>query len=179
VAAAKTAPERQAETEAPVVKLVNLIISKAVKDRAADIHIEPEENACASGTASTASCARRPRPPKSMQSELISRIKVACDMDVSEKRLPQDGRFGVNVDGLAVDLRVSTLPTIHGEKIVIRVLDRRSLRLTFDQLGLDEQVARAWENVIRKPEGLVLITGPTSSGKTSTLLYHAARRSTR
>ena len=167
--AAKPSPQRQAETEAPVVKLVNLIISKAVRDRAADIHIEPEENRMRVRYRVDGVMREEAAPPKSMQSELISRIKVACDMDVSEKRLPQDGRFAAEVDGLTVDLRVSTLPTIHGEKIVIRVLDRRSLRLTFDQLGFDEPVKRAWEEVIRKPEGLILITGPTSSGKTSTL----------
>lgn len=160
---------QETEVEAPVVKLVNLIISKAVKDRAADIHIEPEENRMRIRYRVDGVMREEAAPPKSMQAELISRIKVAADLDVSEKRLPQDGRFGMNIDGHAIDLRVSTLPTIHGEKIVIRVLDRRSLQLTFSDLGFDENVVQGWENIIHKPEGLVLITGPTSSGKTSTL----------
>jgi type IV pilus assembly protein PilB len=157
------------EAEAPVVKLVNLIISKAVKDRAADVHIEPEENRMRIRYRIDGVMREEAAPPKSMQAELVSRIKVAADLDVSEKRVPQDGRFGMNVDGHPIDLRVSTLPTIHGEKIVIRVLDRRSLQLTFADLGFDENVEQGWQSIIRKPEGLVLITGPTSSGKTSTL----------
>lgn len=161
--------DQTAEVEAPVVKLVNLIVSKAVKDRAADIHIEPEESRMRIRYRIDGVMREEASPPKSMQAELVSRIKVAADLDVSEKRLPQDGRFGMTVDGHPIDLRVSTLPTIHGEKIVIRVLDRRSLQLTFADLGFDENVERGWQNIIRKPEGLVLITGPTSSGKTSTL----------
>ncbi|MFH1687140.1 MAG: ATPase, T2SS/T4P/T4SS family [bacterium] len=165
----KISAEEPQETEAPVVKLVNLIISKAVKEHAADIHIEPEESRIRIRYRVDGIMREEAAPPKSMQAELVSRIKVAADLDVSEKRLPQDGRIAMNVDGLMVDLRISTLPTIHGEKIVIRVLDRRSLRLTFDDLGFNPNVAEGWGSVITKPEGLVLITGPTSSGKTSTL----------
>jgi len=157
------------ETESPVVKLVNLIISKAVKDRATDVHIEPDETQMRIRYRIDGVMREEAAPPKSMQSELVSRIKVAADLDVSEKRLPQDGRFALTVEGIAVDLRVSTLPTIHGEKIVIRILDRRNLMLNFGQLGFDKNVEQSWENVIGKPEGLILITGPTSSGKTSTL----------
>ena len=157
------------ETEAPVVKLVNLIIFKAVKDGAADIHIEPEENRLRIRYRIDGIMREEAAPPKSMQAELISRIKIAADLDVSEQRIPQDGRLRVNVDGAPIDLRISTLPTIHGEKIVIRVLDRRSLQLTFANLGFDETVEKNWQKIIHKPEGLVLITGPTSSGKTSTL----------
>ncbi len=160
---------RAAEVQAPVVKFVNLVVSKAVKDRAADIHIEPEESRMRIRYRIDGVMREEAAPPKSMQAELISRIKVAADLDVSEKRLPQDGRFGMTVEGHPIDLRVSTLPTIHGEKIVIRVLDRRSLQLTFSDLGFGECVEQRWQNIIRKPEGLVLITGPTSSGKTSTL----------
>jgi len=157
------------KAEAPVVKLVNLIISKAVKDNAADIHIEPEENRIRIRYRVDGIMREEAAPPKSMQAELVSRIKVAAELDVSEQRIPQDGRLAVNVDGAPIDLRVSTLPTIHGEKIVIRVLDRRSLQLTFANLGFNESVEAVWQNTIHKPEGLVLITGPTSSGKTSTL----------
>ncbi len=155
--------------ESAVANLVNLLITKAVKDRASDIHIEPEETRLRIRYRIDGVMREEAAPPKSMQNELISRIKIAANLDVSEKRLPQDGRFMMTVDGSNIDLRVSTLPTIHGEKIVIRILDRRNLLLTLQQLGFSEKMERAWRNVIRKPEGMVLITGPTSSGKTSTL----------
>ncbi|MEA1980571.1 MAG: ATPase, T2SS/T4P/T4SS family [candidate division Zixibacteria bacterium] len=156
-------------SDSPIIKLVNVLISKAVNDHASDIHIEPEENQIRIRYRISGVMHEEAAPPKSMQSELISRIKVASNLDVSEKRLPQDGRFMYNFDGLTVDLRVSTLPTIHGEKIVIRILDRRNLKLNFKQLGFDNKLIERWKNIINKPEGLILISGPTSSGKTSTL----------
>jgi type IV pilus assembly protein PilB len=168
-AAAETLPIDETEAESPVVKLVNLIITKAVKDKASDIHVEPEETRLRIRYRVDGVMREEAAPPKSMQSELISRIKIAANLDVSEKRLPQDGRFMMTIDGNNIDLRVSTLPTIHGEKIVIRILDRRNLLLTCKQLGFSEKIEKAWENIIRKPEGLILISGPTSSGKTSTL----------
>jgi len=157
------------ESESAVVKMVNLMIQRAVKDRASDIHIEPEENRLRIRYRVDGIMREEAAPPKSMQNELISRVKIAADLDVSEKRLPQDGRFLMMVDGANIDLRVSTLPTIHGEKIVIRLLDRRNLLLTFRQLGFGETLEGAWKSTIHKPEGLILISGPTSSGKTSTL----------
>ncbi|MDH3892041.1 MAG: ATPase, T2SS/T4P/T4SS family [candidate division Zixibacteria bacterium] len=157
------------ESETPVVKLVNLIITKAVKDRATDVHIEPEESRLRVRYRVDGVMREEATPPKSMQGELISRVKIAANLDVSEKRLPQDGRFVTTVDGNTVDMRVSTLPTIHGEKIVIRLLDRRNLLFNFNQLGFTATVEERWKNLIVQPEGLVLITGPTSSGKTSTL----------
>jgi len=167
--AAEAADTDSDDSETPVVKLVNLIISKAVKDRATDIHIEPEENRLRVRYRIDGVMREEAMPPKSMQSELISRVKIASNLDVSEKRLPQDGRFMTSVDGNSVDLRVSTLPTIHGEKIVIRLLDRRNLLYSFDQLGFSSKVEQRWKDLVNQPEGLVLITGPTSSGKTSTL----------
>lgn len=157
------------EAESPIVKFVNLIIAHAVRDRASDVHIEPDENALRIRYRINGGMREEGAPPKSMQNEVISRIKIAADLDVSERRLPQDGRFMMRVDGNPIDLRVSTLPTIHGEKIVIRILDRRNLLLTFGQLGFAEDMAAQWQSLIHKPEGLILITGPTSSGKTSTL----------
>jgi type IV pilus assembly protein PilB len=159
----------EADTDTPVIKLVNLIISKAVKDRASDIHIEPDETSLRVRYRLSGSMREEASPPKAMQKELISRIKIAANMDVSEKRLPQDGRFMMNVDGTAVDLRVSTLPTIHGEKVVIRILDQRNMMRSFTELGFREKLKVCWQNIIHKPEGLVLLSGPTSSGKTSTL----------
>jgi type IV pilus assembly protein PilB len=166
---APTAVQRQTEAESPIVKLVNVIITKAVKDKASDIHIEPDETSLRIRYRINGVMREEAAPSKSMQSEIISRIKIAADMDVSEKRLPQDGRFMVLVDDAPIDLRISTLPTIHGEKIVIRILDRRNVFLSFPQLGFDPQTERRWDDVVHKPEGLVLICGPTSSGKTSTL----------
>jgi type IV pilus assembly protein PilB len=163
------AAEKDFEAEAPIVKLVNLIISKAIKDRASDIHIEPDETTLRVRYRISGTMREEASPPKGMQKELISRIKIAANLDVSEKRLPQDGRFMMPVDGAPIDLRVSTLPTIHGEKIVIRILDQRNLLRSFGELGFRESVKQAWDTIIRKPEGLILISGPTSSGKTSTL----------
>jgi type IV pilus assembly protein PilB len=157
------------EAESPIIKLVNLIIAKGVNEGASDIHIEPDESALRIRYRISGVMREEAAPSKSMQSEILSRVKIAANLDVSEKRLPQDGRFMMNVDGAPVDLRVSTLPTIHGEKIVIRILDRRNLLLSFSQLGFRESMIESWNSVIRKPEGLILISGPTSSGKTSTL----------
>lgn len=157
------------ETESPIIKLVDLIITKAVKDRASDIHIEPDENTLRVRYRVSGAMREEASPPKTMQRELISRIKIAADLDVSEKRLPQDGRFISWVDRSPVDLRVSTLPTIHGEKVVIRILDQRNLMHSFKELGFGESILEAWSNIIQKPEGLILLSGPTSSGKTSTL----------
>ncbi len=161
--------ESDPESESAVARLVNLMISKAVKDRVSDIHIEPEEARLRIRYRSEGAMREEATPSMSMHGELVSRIKVAANLDVSEKRLPQDGRFMVKVDDATIDLRVSTLPTIYGEKVVIRILDRRNLLLDFDQLGFNRKLAEAWKKIIRKPEGLILISGPTSSGKTSTL----------
>ncbi len=157
------------DSETPVIKLVNLLLSKAIRDKASDIHIEPEESRMRIRYRISGVMREEAAPPKKMQNELISRIKIMSDMDVSEKRLPQDGRFMLNHQENAIDLRVSTLPTIHGEKIVIRILDRRNLQLSFEQLGFNAKLEKTWQEIIHKPEGMILISGPTSSGKTSTL----------
>ncbi len=157
------------ETDTPVVKLVNLIIGQAVKERASDIHIEPDEKQLRVRYRINGVMREEASPPKNLQAEIISRIKVAADMDVSEKRLPQDGRMLVNIDGNDIDLRISTLPTVHGEKIVIRILDRRVLNIGLDRLGFSADILGRWKDIIRLKEGLILITGPTSSGKTTTL----------
>jgi type IV pilus assembly protein PilB len=169
LAAADESVAGDIEQTGAIVKLVNLIISKAAKERASDVHIEPEETKIRIRYRSGGVMREEAAPPKSMQNELISRIKIAANLDVSEKRLPQDGRFMMNVDGVNVDLRISTLPTIHGEKIVIRLLDPRNLLLKFPALGFNKKIEDKWLQIIHKPEGLVLISGPTSSGKTSTL----------
>lgn len=158
-----------AEQKTPVVKLVNLIITTAVKAKASDIHIEPDEDELRIRYRINGIMKKEASPPKHLQSEIISRIKVAANMDVSEKRLPQDGRLAVQIDGFEIDLRISTLPTINGEKIVIRILDRRVLNIGLEQLGFSRNIMDRWKDLIHVKEGLILITGPTSSGKTTTL----------
>jgi type IV pilus assembly protein PilB len=159
----------ETENNAPVVKLVNLIIDQAVKDRASDIHIEPDEKQLRVRYRINGVMKEEASPPKHLQPEIISRIKVAANMDVSEKRLPQDGRLVIRADNTEVDLRISTLPTIHGEKVVIRILDQRILNIGLNQLGFSASQGNKVTELIRKKEGLLLITGPTSSGKTTTL----------
>ncbi len=158
-----------ADDDAPVVKLVDLIITQAVKDKASDIHIEPDENQLRVRYRVNSVMKEEASPPKHLQSEIISRIKVAANMDVSEKRLPQDGRLIMRIDNADIDLRISTLPTIHGEKVVIRILDRRILNIGLAELGFSEKLLIGWNELIQKKEGLIVITGPTSSGKTTTL----------
>lgn len=165
----ETVADEEPEADTPIVKLVNLIITKAVKDKASDIHVEPDEATIRIRYRINGVMREEASPPKALQKELISRIKIAADLDVSEKRLPQDGRFMMKVDDASIDLRVSSLPTIHGEKIVIRILDQRNLMRSFRELGFRDSILKAWTNVVRKSEGLVLLSGPTSSGKTSTL----------
>jgi type IV pilus assembly protein PilB len=162
------------EDDAPVIKLVNLLISQAVKARASDIHIEPDEGQVRIRYRVNGVMKEEAAPPKKLQSEIVSRIKVAANMDVSEKRLPQDGRLIVTVDDADIDLRVSTLPTIHGEKVVIRILDRRVISMSLDELGFSDDMLELWKKLIQTREGLILCTGPTSSGKTTTL-YSALR----
>jgi type IV pilus assembly protein PilB len=155
--------------DSTVVRLVNLILLRAIQDGASDVHFEPDENKLRIRYRVNGIMREEAAPPKKLQAEIISRIKIASDLDVSEKRLPQDGRMAVRVDDNEVDMRVSTLPTIHGEKIVIRILDKRHLKTGLPELGLRGAILDAWRHHIRKPEGLILISGPTSSGKTSTL----------
>ncbi len=162
-------PVANEQAEAPVVQLVNIVISKAVRNGASDVHIEPNEHALRVRYRVHGKMREEVSPPKALQNEIISRIKIAAGLDVSEKRVPQDGRFSVEVDNVIVDLRISTLPTIHGEKIVVRILDPRKLALGLPQLGFTDALLDEWRDVIRAPEGLILISGPTSSGKTSTL----------
>jgi len=173
-AGASPAPEATDEAtvkddDTPVVKLVNLIIIQAVKAGASDIHIEPDQHQLRVRYRINGVMKDEASPPKGLQAEIISRIKVSANMDLSEKRLPQDGRIVMKVDDRDVDLRISTLPTIHGEKIVIRILDRRILDLGLKNLGFSGSLLDRWRRLIQLKEGLILITGPTSSGKTTTL----------
>ncbi len=155
--------------EAPVIKLANLILVQAIKDRASDIHIEPFENMVRLRYRIDGALLDMPPPPKNLQVALASRIKVMSSLDIAERRLPQDGRMRVRVGGRDVDLRVSFLPTVHGEKCVLRVLDKSNLSASMDKLGIDAETFIRFKHAVDAPHGLILVTGPTGSGKTTTL----------
>jgi type IV pilus assembly protein PilB len=154
---------------APVVKLANLILLQAIKDRASDIHIEPFEKSLRLRYRVDGTLIDATPPPKQMQLALVSRFKVMSSLDIAERRLPQDGRMRVRVGGRDYDLRVSIMPTVHGEKIVLRVLDKSNLSASIDKLGLDSDTFQQVKAAVDAPHGLILVTGPTGSGKTTTL----------
>ncbi len=160
------------EGDAPVVKLVNMIVAEAVKTRTSDIHLEPDEKEIRLRYRIDGVLKEMPAPPKRMQNALISRIKIMSELDISEKRKPQDGRFKIRHGGKSVDFRVSCLPTVHGEKIVMRLLDKSNLNLDLTSLGFEKESMAKFERAIRRPFGMILVTGPTGSGK-STTLYSA------
>ena len=155
--------------EAPVIKLANVILVQAIKDRASDIHIEPFEKAVRLRYRVDGALVDMAPPPKSMQMALTSRIKIMSNLDIAERRLPQDGRMRMRVSGKDVDLRVSFLPVVHGEKCVLRVLDKSNLTASIDKLGLDPDSFKRFKSAVDAPHGLLLVTGPTGSGKTTTL----------
>jgi type IV pilus assembly protein PilB len=155
--------------EAPVIKLANLIIVQAIKDRASDIHLEPFEKSMRLRYRIDGVLIDATPPPKQMQLALASRFKIMSSLDIAERRLPQDGRIRVKVSGKDYDLRMSVLPTVHGEKIVLRVLDKSNLTASIDKLGLDPDTFKQVKSAIDAPHGLILVTGPTGSGKTTTL----------
>jgi type IV pilus assembly protein PilB len=155
--------------EAPVIKLANLIVLQAIKDRASDIHLEPFEKVMRLRYRIDGVLLDATPPPKQMQLALASRFKIMSNLDIAERRLPQDGRMRVKVSGRDFDLRVSILPTVHGEKVVLRVLDKSNLSASLDKLGLDDGTFKQFKSAIDAPHGLILVTGPTGSGKTTTL----------
>jgi len=155
--------------EAPVVRLVNLLIEEAVASEASDIHVEPFEDRLRVRYRLDGILYDRESPPRKLQAALTSRIKLMAEMNIAERRLPQDGRIRVTAGGRRVDIRVSTVPTVHGESLVMRLLDRSSVFLPFDRLGFSPPVAESYEALIRRPHGILLVTGPTGSGKTTTL----------
>jgi type IV pilus assembly protein PilB len=155
--------------EAPVIKLANLILVQAIKDRASDIHIEPFERMVRLRYRIDGALLDATPPPKNMQIALMSRLKIMSNLDIAERRLPQDGRMRVRVGGRDIDLRVSFLPTVHGEKCVLRILDKSNLSASIDKLGMDGETLRRFKAAVDAPHGLLLVTGPTGSGKTTTL----------
>lgn len=155
--------------EAPVIKLANIIVMQAIKDRASDVHIEPFERGIRLRYRVDGVLMDATPPPKQLQLALASRFKIMSSLDIAERRLPQDGRMRVRVAGKDFDLRVSIMPTVHGEKIVLRVLDKTNLSASLDKLGLDPDTFTSVKQAVDAPHGLILVTGPTGSGKTTTL----------
>lgn len=154
---------------APVVRLVNSIIRQAIKERASDIHIEPFENRVRIRFRIDGELQDIMTPSKSTHSAIITRLKIMGKMNIAEKRLPQDGRIEVSIDNRDIDMRISVLPTVYGEKVVIRLLDRSNFLLNKFQLGFTEANLERFNKVIKNPHGIILVTGPTGSGKTTTL----------
>ena len=156
-------------SDAPVVKLVNLIITEAVQLRASDIHIEPFEDRIRIRYRIDGRLVERDNPPRRLLGAILSRIKILSKLDIAERRRCQDGRIKLTADGKDYDLRVSVMPTNHGQTVVMRILDKDNIRVGIRQLGLSDADFRQFKNLIRRPNGIILVTGPTGSGKTTTL----------
>ena len=160
---------RDLASEAPVIRTVNQIIARAVEQRASDIHIEPLAGRLRVRFRIDGVLRESEAPASNLRAAIVSRIKIMANLNIAERRLPQDGRINLVTRGSAIDLRISTLPTIHGESVVIRVLDRSSVALDFEGLGFDGPALESYLSIIERPHGIVLVTGPTGSGKTTTL----------
>ena len=160
--------------QTPIIKFVNLVIGQAIRDKASDIHFEPFEHEFKIRYRIDGALYEMAPPPKQLALPIISRVKVLASLNIAERRVPQDGRIKINIGGRAVDLRVSTLPTQFGESVVLRVLDQSAVRLDIAQLGMPEDVYNGIHDIVRRPNGIFIVTGPTGSGKTTTL-YSALR----
>jgi len=156
-------------SEAPIIRLVNTLISRALKAQASDIHIEPFENTLKVRYRVDGVLRDVEAPPVHSTAAVVSRIKVMANLNIAERRLPQDGRIMQQIEGREIDMRISTVPTMHGESVVIRILDKGSLPLQFASLGFDQAAREAFEDMLMRPQGIILVTGPTGSGKTTTL----------
>ncbi len=159
----------ESDDDAPIIRLINALITEAIKENASDIHVEPFESRLSIRFRVDGVLREVLEPPRQIASLLCSRIKVMAQLDIAEKRLPQDGRIALKVANRPVDIRVSTLPSGHGERVVMRLLDKQAGRLDLQQLGMGEREQIRLENMIQKPHGIILVTGPTGSGKTTTL----------
>jgi type IV pilus assembly protein PilB len=157
------------DSDSPVIKLVNLTIQEAIKARASDIHIEPFGDRVRVRYRIDGVLVERDSPPRRLHAPLVSRIKIMGNIDISEKRRPQDGRIKMSVQGNHFDLRVSVLPTVHGQSVVMRILDRSSIQVSIRDLGFSEEDHKRFQTIIKRPNGIFLVTGPTGSGKTTTL----------
>ncbi|MDR2196251.1 MAG: type II secretion system ATPase GspE [Gallionellaceae bacterium] len=164
-----------AENDAPVIRMINALLTQAVREQASDIHIEPFETRSVVRFRVDGTLKDVVEPHRALHAAMVSRIKIMADLDIAEKRLPQDGRITLRIAGRPVDVRVSTLPTGHGERAVLRLLDKDAGRLELSRLGMDATTLAAMDELVRQPHGIVLVTGPTGSGKTTTL-YAALSR---
>ncbi|MGO4381765.1 type II secretion system ATPase GspE [Pseudoduganella sp. RAF53_2] len=159
----------ESSDDAPVIRMINALLTQALRDSASDIHIEPFEQTSVVRFRVDGALRDIVRPRKAIHGSLISRIKIMAQLDIAEKRLPQDGRITLRVGGKPVDVRVSTLPTGHGERAVLRLLDKEAGRLDLQHLGMSDEMLAQFNQLINQPHGIVLVTGPTGSGKTTTL----------
>jgi len=155
--------------QANVIKLVNLIVARAIKEKASDIHIEPDETVLRTRFRIDGMLQEVMALPKNLEAPTVSRCKVMAELDIAEKRIPQDGRIKLNHEGREIDLRVSTYPTLRGEKVVMRILDKTRVLFGLEELGFPDDTLEKFSNLVMKPNGIILVTGPTGSGKTSTL----------
>ncbi len=161
-----------AATKAPVIRFVDLLLNQAVKSRASDIHIEPQERSMSIRMRIDGILRDMVPPARKMQAAVITRIKILAAMNIAERRLPQDGRFKIKTGGRSIDIRVSVLPTIYGEKVVMRILDAAAVNHELDQLGFEPHLLKEFKTILSRPHGIIVVTGPTGSGK-STTLYSA------
>jgi type II secretory ATPase GspE/PulE/Tfp pilus assembly ATPase PilB-like protein len=162
----------EAAGKAPVIKFVDLLLSHAVKSRASDIHIEPQDKSMTIRMRIDGILTEMVPPPRRMQAAILARVKILSQMNIAERRLPQDGRFKIKAPGRDIDVRVSSIPTIYGEKIVMRILDSKAIDHNLDRLGFGPDMLAQFKEVLTQPHGIVIVTGPTGSGK-STTLYSA------
>jgi len=159
----------EAANDAPIIRMLNALLTQAAKDGASDIHIEPYERASSVRFRVDGTLREVVQPNRGLHAALISRLKIMAELDIAEKRLPQDGRISLRIGGRAIDVRVSTLPSAHGERAVLRLLDKTESKFTLEGLGMDGDVLNAFKRQVQQPHGIVLVTGPTGSGKTTTL----------
>jgi general secretion pathway protein E len=165
----------EAADDAPIIRMLNALLTQAAKDGASDIHIEPYERSSSVRFRVDGTLREVVQPNKALHAALISRLKIMAELDIAEKRLPQDGRISLRIGGRAIDVRVSTLPNAHGERAVLRLLDKTESRFTLEGLGMDGDVLARFSRLVQQPNGIVLVTGPTGSGKTTTLYASLGR----
>jgi general secretion pathway protein E len=168
----------ESANDAPIIRMLNALLTQAAKDGASDIHIEPYERHSAVRFRVDGTLREVVQPNKGLHAALISRLKIMAELDIAEKRLPQDGRISLRIGGRAIDVRVSTLPSAHGERAVLRLLDKSESKFTLEGLGMDGDVLAAFDRLVQQPHGIVLVTGPTGSGKTTTLYASLGRLDT-
>ena len=169
----------EASNDAPIIRMLNALLTQAAKDGASDIHIEPYERSSSVRFRVDGTLREVVQPNKALHAALISRLKIMAELDISEKRLPQDGRISLRIGGRAIDVRVSTLPSAHGERAVLRLLDKGEQKFSLESLGMDGEVLKEFHRLVQQPHGIVLVTGPTGSGKTTTLYASLTRLDTR